>query len=88
MDHEAEDVAEDEDLGQPADRDDAGALGLDGADDAAERHVEGGREEDGGEEDEEGLDDVGDEFAGQVVGYCSAAVAGYLDCLSLGQQVS
>jgi hypothetical protein len=58
LDQEAEHVAADEDLGQQAGRDHAVPLGLDGADEPAEGHVEGRCEEDGGEEDEDGLDQV------------------------------
>ena len=75
LDEETEDVACDEDLGDPGGAHEGVGGGVGAEDEAAEDHVDGGGEEDGGDEDEDGLDDVGD-FVGEVgVGGCAGAVA-------------
>lgn len=59
LDEEAEDVAADEDLCEPGGADDGVGGGVGALDEAAEDHVDGGGEEDGGDEDEDGLYYVG-----------------------------
>lgn len=55
---EAEDVARDEELGEPVGADDRVGCGVGAEDEAAEDHVDGCGEEDWCDEDENGLDDV------------------------------
>ena len=77
---EGEDVAGDEDARDPEGGDEGVVLGADGADQAREDHVDGGGEEGGGDEDEDGLHDVGAQ--GFLVGVAQGAayVADGLDC--------
>ena len=53
-----EDVAQDEDLGEPVGPDDGVLRGVEAGGEAPEDHVDGGGEERGAEEEEERLDDV------------------------------
>jgi hypothetical protein len=73
---QAEDVAADKDLGQPVDSDQRVFGRVCAADEAAENHVDGSCEEDGGQEDERGLDDVGC-FAFSIVVGCRASGVSY-----------
>lgn len=59
LDAECEDIAEDEELGEPIDADGRGGFCVRGGDDAAESHVYGSGEEGWRHEDEDGLEDVG-----------------------------
>lgn len=81
LDEEAEDVAEDEDAGEPVEADERELGAVDGPDDAAQRHVEGRGKEDRTQEEEDGLQDVGDQLASGVVRCRSANVAYYFDCM-------
>lgn len=60
MDAEGEDVAGDEEFGEPVGSNDGVGFRVCGTDDAAESHVDCCCEEGGRDEDEEGLEDVGD----------------------------
>ena len=73
---QAEDVAADKDLGQPVDSDQRVFGRVCAADEAAENHVDGSCEEDGGQEDERGLDDVGC-FAFSIIVGCRASGVSY-----------
>jgi hypothetical protein len=53
---------------------------VDASDETSEGRVYGGGVEDGCEEDEDALDDVGGDLICVVVGEYADAVAGYLDC--------
>lgn len=80
LDDETEDVAEYENAGEPSRRYDGAMSGVEGADESAERHVQGCGEEDGSEEKQGGLQDVWDKFARGIVCQCSANIANSLDC--------
>ena len=72
---QAENVAPNEELGQPVHSDQRVLSRVCAADETTEDHVDGGCEEDGCEEDERGLDDVGGYVLGVVVGCGSGGVA-------------
>lgn len=77
---EGDDVAADEDAGQPGAADGAERLGARGGDDAREDHVHGRGEEGGRDEDEEGLDDEGGAGVGVADGDVAREVADGFDC--------
>lgn len=83
---EGEDVARHEDLGQPVGSDEREMCAVDGEDDARERHVYGGGEEGGAEEDEDVLDDVGDHLVGFVLGEGACGVAYDFDCWGVNER--
>ncbi|EFY90364.1 hypothetical protein MAC_03610 [Metarhizium acridum CQMa 102] len=64
--HERQDVAQHKGLGEPADGDDGVALAVDAAHEPPERHVDGGGEERGRNEDEHRLHQVRAELVGVV----------------------
>lgn len=80
LDDEAEDVARDEDAGEPSWADGCVFLTTDGENYAAECHVECGCYKNGAEQEESRLHDVGHERAGAVVGQNSANVSRNLNC--------
>jgi hypothetical protein len=76
MDIQAEDVAANEDLGQPVDSYQRVFGRVCAEDEATEDHIDGSCEEDGRQEDECGLDDVGCFLFCVVVG-CGASGVTY-----------
>lgn len=80
LDQEAEYITADEDLGHPGHADEREVLALAGAHQAGKRHVDGGGEEDRGEQDEEGLDNVGSQAVHVIVSNGACGVANGFDC--------
>lgn len=72
---QAENVAANKELGQPVHSDQRVVGGVCTANETTENHVDGGCEENGCEEDERGLDDVGGFVLGVVVGCGSSGVS-------------
>jgi hypothetical protein len=76
LDHETQDIAADEDLGDPGSTDERVLGRVCALDETAQNHVDRGGEEDGGQEDESGLDDVG-RFGSGVTVCCGAGRVAY-----------
>lgn len=82
LDDEAENIAEHEDSCEPSRRYYGAVSGVEGADQSAERHVQGCREEDGSKEKQGRLQDIWYEFARRIVCQRPADIAYSLDCKS------
>lgn len=77
---QTDEVDEDEELGQPARGDEGVMLGFQGADDAAQGHVQRGGDEGRRGEDEEALEDKGEDGVGVVVGGGAEVVGSCFGC--------
>lgn len=75
LDHEGEEVAADEDFGDPGGADEGEVCGIDEENDAPVDHVDCGGVERGREQDEEQLDNIGGEVCGVVDGHETEDVA-------------
>lgn len=78
--HEGEDVAQYENRREPPRANQRKVCSVDAGDDARERHVDGGGEEGGSEENEYILDEEGDELVGILLGGGASAITNEFDC--------